>query len=179
MRMAPQTGRTRTIAQRKLLFTPDQSLKRLLQVEQAASGGDTARLSPEELLADALRAFKQDADSAAQRAFHSQSPSLHIPMDGAAGELQQQLPQSSSLPDLSKGAMPEQSPAGESASPATPEPGPGPQEQQIWGVLRPTPQRIGLSALALCSNCNCRLASFLIPCTPGHYHSQRDFCMHC
>ena len=53
------------------------------------------------------------------------------------------LQQSSSLPDLSKGATSEQSPAGESPSPATSEPGPGPQDHQAWGVLRPTPQRIG------------------------------------
>ncbi len=121
-----------------------------LHVEQAASADGAARLSPEELLAEALRAFKQDADSAAQRASPSQSLSLQLPADGAATEPPQVsqppqplLQQSSSLPDLSKGAISEQSPVGESPSPATSEPGPGPQEHQAWGVLRPTPQRIG------------------------------------
>lgn len=119
---------------------------------QAASGGDASRLSPEELLAEALRAFKQEADSAAHRASRSQSPSLQLPAGAANSEQQPQPPQqaqlpqqllqqSSSLPDLSKGAVSEQSPAGDSPSPATSEP--APQEHQNWGVLRPTPQRIG------------------------------------
>ena len=128
--------------------TSSQADPLFLHVEQAASADDAARLSPEELLAEALRAFKQDADSAAQRASPSQSLSLQLPADGAATGPQPQPPQpllqqSSSLPDLSKGAISEQSPVGESPSPATSEPGPSPQEHQAWGVLRPTPQRIG------------------------------------
>ncbi len=133
---------------------------------QGESADDAARLSPEELLAEALRAFKQDADNAAQRASPSQSLSLKLPADNPDIEAQPQPPQvsqppqqllqqSASLPDLSKGATSEQSPAGESPSPATSEPGPGPQEHQAWGVLRPTPQRIGMCLdhhpLASCS----------------------------
>ena len=150
----------------KRLYTP---------LEQAASGGDASRLSPEELLAQALRAFKQDADNAAQRASRSQSPSLQLPADAGDSEQlapppqlapqppQQLLQQSSSLPDLSKGAAAEQSPAEERPSPATSEP--VPQEHQNWGVLRPTPQRIGLrDAPDTFTSWNSALASSVTPC---------------
>ena len=113
------------------------------------------RLTPDELLVGALTAFKQEAEIAAQRASRSPSPSMQTSTSGAehrqqqpmqpeqlAEPQQQTLQQSSSLPDFSKGGASEQTPVRESTSQGASEP--GPQEQQNWGVLRPTPQRIGV-----------------------------------
>ncbi len=83
---------------------------------QVASTGNATEPSPEELLAGALRAFRQGGpDFAAQRASRSPSPCLQSPADSGSNlnEEQQQpqqiLQQASSLPDLSKGAAAEQS----------------------------------------------------------------------
>ena len=118
---------------------------------QVALTGNASEPSPEELLAGALRAFRQGApDFPAQRALRSPSPCLQSPADIDSDlkqeqqQPQQMLQQASSLPDLSKGAAAEQSPSPDQPTQAVSEPGPS-QERQNSAVLRPTPQRIGAS----------------------------------
>ena len=123
---------------------------------QVALTGNASERSPEDLLAGALRAFRQGGpDFAAQRASCSPSPCLQSPADSNSNlnqeqqQPQQMLQQASSLPDLSKGAAAEQSPGLEQPTQAVSEPGPS-QERQNSAVVRPTPQRIGASWCSYC-----------------------------